>query len=58
MSAYYLKLRSNLPKICEKLSSKENHELSKIEIQLLIWDPIRLKAIDYVMKNIKHCEDN
>ena len=58
VSAYYLKLRSKLPNICEELTSKENRELSKIEIQLSIWDPIKLEAIEYVMKNIKHCKNN
>ena len=58
VSAYYLQLRSNLPNICKQLTSKENRELSKIEIQLLIWDPMKLEAIEYVMKNINHCKNN
>ncbi len=58
VSAYYLQLRSNLPNICEKLTSKENRELSKFEIQLSIWDPMKLEAIEYVMKNIKNCKNN
>ena len=58
VSAYYLQLRSNLPNICKKLTSKENRELSKIEIQLSIWDPMKLEAIEYVMKNINHCKNN
>ena len=58
VNAYYLQLRTNLPNICEELTSKEKQGLSKIEIQLSIWDPIKLKAIEYVMRNINHCNNN
>ena len=58
VNAYYLQLRTNLPSICEKLTSKENRGLSKIEIELTIWDPMRLEAIEYVMSNINYCKKN
>ena len=58
VNAYYLQLRSNLPNICKQLTSIENRELSKVEIQLSIWDPMKLEAIEYVMKNIHNCKSN
>ena len=58
VNAYYLQLRSNLPNICKQLTSIENRELSKVEIQLSIWDPMKLEAIEYVMKNINNCKNN
>ena len=58
VNAYYLQLRSNLPNICKQLTSIENSELSNAEIQLSIWDPMKLKAIEYVMKNINNCNNN
>ena len=58
VNAYYLQLRSNLPNICKQLTTIENRELSKVEIQLSIWDPMKLEAIEYVMKNINHCKNN
>ena len=58
VNAYYLQLRSNLPNICKQLTSIENRELSKVEIQLSIWDPMKLEAIEYVMKNIHNCKNN
>ena len=58
VNAYYLQLRSNLPNICKQLTSIENRELSKVEIQLSIWDPMKLQAIEYVMQNINNCKNN
>ena len=58
INAYYLHLRTNLPSICEQLTSKEKRGLSKIEIQLSIWDPIKLESIEYVMRNINNCKNN
>ena len=58
VNAYYLQLRSNVPNICEQLSSKKYSGLSKIEIELSIWDPMKLEAIEYVIKNISYCKNN
>ena len=58
VNAYYLQLRSKVPNICKQLSSTKYSGLSKIEIELSLWDPIKLKAIEYVMKNINHCKKN
>ncbi len=58
VNAYYLQLRSKVPNICEQLNSKKYSGLSKIEIELSLLDPMKLEAIEYVMKNIKHCKKN
>ncbi len=58
VNAYYLQLRSNLPNICKQITSLETREFSKVEIQLSIWDPMKLEAIEYVMKNINNCKNN
>ena len=58
VNAYYLQLRSKVPNICEQLNSKKYSGISKIEIELSLWDPMRLEAIEYVMKNINNCEKN
>ena len=58
VNAYYLQLRTKIPKICEELISKRNDGLSKIEIELSLWDPMKLEAIEYVMKNINYCKNN
>ena len=58
VNAYYLQLRTKIPKICEELISKRNDGLSKIEIELSLWDPMKLEAIEYVMKNINNCNNN
>ena len=58
VNAYYLQLRSKIPNICEQLISKRYNGLSKIEIELSLWDPMKLEAIEYVMKNINHCKNN
>jgi len=58
VNAYYLQLRSKVPNICEKLNSKKYSGLSKIEIELSLWDPMKLEAIEYVMKNINNCKNN
>ena len=53
VNAYYLQLRSKVPNICEQLNSKKYSGLSKIEIELSLWDPMKLEAIEYVMKNLR-----
>ena len=58
VNAYYLQLRSKVPNICEQLNSKKYIGLSKIEIELSLWDPMKLEAIEYVMKNINNCKNN
>ena len=58
VNAYYLQLRSKVPNICEQLNSKKYSGLSKIEIELSLWDPMKLEAIEYVMKNINNCKKN
>ena len=58
VNAYYLQLRSKVPNLCEKLTSKKYSGLSKIEIELSLWDPMKLDAIEYVMKNINSCNKN
>ena len=58
VNAYYLQLRSKLPNICEQINSKNYSVISKIEIELSLWDPMRLEAIAYVMKNINNCKSN
>ena len=58
VNAYYLQLRSKVPNICEKLNSKQYSGLSKNEIELSLWDPMKLEAIEYVMKNINNCKNN
>ena len=58
VNAYYLQLRSKIPNICEQLNSKKYSGLSKIEIELSLWDPMKLKAIEYVMTNISNCKNN
>ena len=58
VNAYYLQLRTKIPKICEELISKRNDGHSKIEIELSLWDPMKLEAIEYVMKNINYCKNN
>ena len=58
VNAYYLQLRSKVPNICEQLNSKKYSGISKIEIELSLWDPMKLEAIEYVMKNINNCKNN
>ena len=58
VNAYYLQLRSKIPNICEQLNSTKYSGLSKIEIELSLWDPMKLQAIEYVMKNINNCKKN
>ena len=58
VNAYYLQLRSKVPNICEKLNSKKYSGLSKNEIELSLWDPMKIEAIEYVMKNINNCKNN
>jgi len=58
VNAYYLQLRSKVPNICGKLNSKKYSGLSKNEVELSLWDPIKIEAIEYVMKNINNCKNN
>ncbi len=58
VNAYYLQLRSKVPIICKQLISKKYSGLSKIEIELSLWDPMKLEAIEYVMKNIDYCKNS
>ena len=58
VNAYYLQLRSKVPNICEQLNSKKYSGISKIEIELSLWDLMKLEAIEYVMKNINNCKNN
>ena len=58
VNAYYLQLRAKVPNICEQLNSKKYIGRSKIEIELSLWDPMKLEAIEYVMKNINYCKNN
>ncbi len=55
VNAYYLRIRSKLPNICRKIVDASNKGLSQIEIDLTILDPIKLEAIEYVIKRIPNC---
>tara|TARA_Y100001968_G_C19336702_1_gene707280 strand:+ start:234 stop:983 length:750 start_codon:yes stop_codon:yes gene_type:complete len=53
--AYYLLLRSKVPQICREIVEASNQGLSKLEIDLKIWDPLRLQAMEYAIKKIPNC---
>ena len=55
VNAYYLRIQSKLPNTCRKVVDASNKGLSKLEIDLTIWDPVKLETIEYVIKSIPNC---
>mgnify|MGYP001420976254 CR=1 FL=1 len=56
VNAYYLYLKSKLPKVCKKINNPSRQGLSKLEIELIILNPLKLEAMEYVIQRIPSCK--
>lgn len=50
--AYYLRVKSKIPNICKKILDPNNKSLSKLEIDLSIWSPVKSEAFEYTLENV------